>query len=379
MEMSEAQWEELHRLAQRQGVLALVYDGLCTPFPSASDTSAAPGTLATSAAVDMMPVELAARWATEVLENERGYERMASVIELQRRAWEKRGLEAVLQKGHSVAAYYPVPEHRSCGDIDWYFPRREDFRKACRVVQENGLELKWDSDGDVSYTLSGMVVEHHRKGMPQDTPEQMLLMLEDHVLKHAMVMGVGLKQICDVAILRHAVANRTAAAQCPPAASSAGVTAGRPHNASGSGWDRQLAGSRWSRLLARAIEHLGLDAPVPLNGSADPAASSGNADLAASSGKVSQVASARNGCGFDLAEPRGRELQSWRRRRELRDAQRLAELILEDGNMGLDKENRFSGFSKRAALFLRYAPVKFLSRWLSLICGRIFRRLRRWL
>ncbi len=380
MEMSEAQWEELHCLAQRQGVLALVYDGLCTPFPSASDTSdvmpgtmatsvtAAPGTLATSAAVDMMPVELAARWATEVLENERGYERMASVIDLQRRAWEKRGLEAVLQKGHSVAAYYPVPEHRSCGDIDWYFPRREDFRKACRVAQENGLELKWDSDGDVSYTLSGMVVEHHRKGMPQDTPEQMLLMLEDHVLKHAMVMGVGLKQVCDVAILRHAVANRTTAAQCPsaastaashcpPAASSAGVTAGQSHNASR---------SRWSRLLARAIEHLGLDAPVPLNGSADPAASACNADLAAS---------ACNGCGFDLAEPRGRELQSWRRRCELRDAQRLAELILEDGNMGLDKENRFSGFMKRASLFLRYAPVKFLSRWLSLICGRIFRLL----
>ena len=203
--------------------------------------------------------------------------------------------------------------------------------------------------------------------MPQDTPEQMLLMLEDHVLKHAMVMGVGLKQICDVAILRHAVANRTvanrvsvsstSATQCPPTASSAGVTAGRPHNASGRGWDRQLAGSRWSRLLARAIEQLGLDAPVPLNGSADPAAS------------------ARNGCGFGLAEPRGRELQSWRRRRELRDAQRLAELILEDGNMGLDKENRFSGFSKRAALFLRYAPVKFLSRWLSLICGRLLRLL----
>ena len=342
MEMSEAQWEELHRLAQRQGVLALVYDGLCTSFPSASDISAA---------IDMMSVELAARWATEVLENERGYERMASVIELQRRAWEKRGLEAVLQKGHSVAAYYPVPEHRSCGDIDWYFSRREDFRKACCVAQENGLELKWDSDGDVSYTLSGMVVEHHRKGMPQDTPEQMLLMLEDHVLKHAMVMGVGLKQVCDVAILRHAVA------QCPPAASSAGVTEGRPQNASGRGWDRQLAGSRWSRLLARAIEQLGLDAPVPLNGSADPAAS------------------ACNGCAFGLAEPRGRELQSWRRRRELRDAQRLAELILEDGNMGLDKENRFSGFSKRAALFLRYAPVKFLSRWLSLICGRVFRLL----
>lgn len=358
MEMSEAQWEQLHRLAQRQGVLALVYDGLCTPFPSASDISAAmPGTMATSAAVDMMPVELAARWATEVLENERGYERMASVIELQRRAWEKRGLEAVLQKGHSVAAYYPVPEHRSCGDIDWYFPRREDFRKACRVAQENGLELKWDSDGDVSYTLSGMVVEHHRKGMPQDTPEQMLLMLENHVLKHAMVMGVGLKQICDVAILRHAVANRNAASQCPLAVSSAGVTAGRLHNASGSGWDRQLAGSRWSRLLARAIEHLGLDAPVPLNGSADPAASS------------------RNGCALGLAEPNRKEQQSWRRRRELRDAQRLAELILEDGNMGLDKENRFSGFSKRASLFLRYAPVKFLSRWLSLICGRIFRLL----
>ncbi|MDD6364824.1 MAG: nucleotidyltransferase family protein [Bacteroidales bacterium] len=405
MEMSEAQWEELHRLAQRQGVLALVYDGLCTPFPSASDISdvmlgtmaaspvetpgsagtraaATPGTKVTSvAAIDMMPVELAVRWATEVLENERGYERMASVIELQRRAWEKRGLEAVLQKGHSVAAYYPVPEHRSCGDIDWYFPRREDFRMACRVAQENGLELKWDSDGDVSYTLSGMVVEHHRKGMPQDTPEQMLLMLEDHVLKHAMVMGVGLKQVCDVAILRHAVANRTAksrtaanrvsvsstsAAQCRSAASSAGVTESRPHNTSGSGWDRQLAGSRWSRLLARAIEHLGLDAPVPLNGSADPAASACNADLAASS---------RNGCAFGLAEPRGRELQSWRRRRELRDAQRLAELILEDGNMGLDKENRFSGFAKRAALFLRYAPVKFLSRWLSLICGRLLRLL----
>ncbi len=42
------------------------------------------------------------------------------------------GLRPVLQKGQGVAALYPDPSHRECGDIDFYFPERQPLRQAPR-------------------------------------------------------------------------------------------------------------------------------------------------------------------------------------------------------------------------------------------------------
>ena len=74
--------------------------------------------------------------------------------------------------------------------------------------------MEMDSDGDVHYTLSGVVVEHHRRwndassararrvidALSPETPEAQLIMRNVHILKHAMVGGIGLRQLCDLAM-----------------------------------------------------------------------------------------------------------------------------------------------------------------------------------
>lgn len=286
---SESEWAEVYAVARRQAVGCIVYDAVA----------------ASPALADSVPDAIAAKWMVAQQKNEADYRKMSAIIDAQRRAWEKREIEAVLLKGHSVAALYREPAHRSCGDVDWFFPRPGDFEKANSVACANGLALETDSDGDVHYVLSGMVVEHHRDGFRQDSLADMALMLEDHVLKHAMVMGVGLKQVCDVAVVRAAIASEDGEEELNAALISQG-----------------LAG--WDRLLCSAISLMGL---LPY---------------------------------ADLSVP-------------FSDASALVELFLSDGNMGLDKKNRFSGFWKRVSLLARYAPRRMASRWLSLVRGRIRR------
>ena len=45
----------------------------------------------------------------------------------------------VILKGTSAAQYYPHPELRAMGDID-IITRREDFRKSCNMLLENGFK-----------------------------------------------------------------------------------------------------------------------------------------------------------------------------------------------------------------------------------------------
>ena len=71
-----------------------------------------------------------------------------------------------------------------------------------------------DSDGGVHYALSGVVGEHRRRwsdassararrvidALSPETPEAQLVMRNVHILKHAMVGGIGLRQLCDLAM-----------------------------------------------------------------------------------------------------------------------------------------------------------------------------------
>jgi len=177
------QWEEVHAMANRQAVTGIVYDAVRNLPPYCG-----------------LPRTLAALWLVETQKIESGNARISQVIEAQKRAWDKHGIESVVMKGQSLAKMYPVPEHRACGDIDWYFPVPGDWEKANEIAAKNGLKLETDSDGDVHYVLGGIVVEHHKNGSRCETPVEIIVMLVEHVLKHAMVMGVGMKQVCDVAV-----------------------------------------------------------------------------------------------------------------------------------------------------------------------------------
>jgi hypothetical protein len=139
------------------------------------------------------------------------------------------------------------------------------------------------------------------------SPEEELLMLNGHILHHMSVTGCGLRQFADLA-----AAYAAHQGKYDPETFSARM--------------RKLGLGRWTALLHSALVELtGVDAeclPVP---------------------------------------PAGRQA----------DVDRIVRLVFTDGNFGLPKERRFSGFATRAFLFVRYCPGEFFARFFSLLRGRL--------
>lgn len=189
-------WLDLYNFSVRQGLHTIIWDAL--------DKEA-------------IPSVIKAGWQKDVAKVEYGNRLMDAVIGAQRKAWETKGIAAQLMKGQTLAALYPVPQHRLCGDIDWYFPTEEDWEKALAAASAiKDVEPETDSDGDVHYTWQGVVIEHHREfhhlstrkaktymaeHVQGSSPEIINLMtLNTHILKHAMVMGISYRQVADIAV-----------------------------------------------------------------------------------------------------------------------------------------------------------------------------------
>lgn len=308
--LTPEEWEELYTQARRHTVVGTVFDGMAA-LPKAEG----------------IPMELLARWAMQVEKMERTGQLHEAVIKAQNEAWTRRGLKGYVLKGRTVAAMYPKPGHRTSGDIDWWFGSEEDWRKASSIAASNIGSLTEDSDGDVHYTLKGVVVEHHRRwhdassrrarkaldGLTPDRPEALLAMLNIHILKHAMVLGIGMRQVCDLA-----VAYRFLKGSYDPAALD--------------GLLERCGLRRWTGLLnGLLLRCFGTEA-VPE--------------------------------GADAAEGK--------------DVDRLLALILADGNFGLDTGRDAGSVAAsvwgRAGLFLRYAPGEFPARLSELVKGRMKRK-----
>lgn len=207
--LKEDEWESLYVLAGKQAVQGVVWDGIRLLPPDWAP-----------------PRKCLAKWLLTVQKIAERYACIEKRMEEQNSWWTRKGLTAVMLKGHGVAAMYPCPEHRVCGDIDWYFPTEQEWEAAGRLVEMKGAALEGDSDGDVHYTWVDTVVEHHRNWIHLSRPSSIrrlnmleqeegyeewngkkilaplpnLVLLNTHILKHALVMGVGLRQLCDLAM-----------------------------------------------------------------------------------------------------------------------------------------------------------------------------------
>lgn len=248
-----------------------------------------------------IPEELAADWLMDVRKIEADNSCIEAVVGKQKEAWARHGIDAVLLKGLETAAYYPCPAHRAIGDIDWWMKSSNDWDKALDVVGNNGLKWRTDSDGDISYELGGVMVEHHRKGLEAEGPEGVLLMLNEHILHHAMVFGAGMRQLYDYAAALKYYEGRYDRAVYASLLEERHIT-------------------RWTAVLHSALAEAGLYGTD----------------------------------GIRCA-----------------DCRRLLGLVMEDGNLGMDKSRRSSGLLRRATLLLRIAPARLLSRWAALARGRI--------
>ncbi len=254
--LSALEWEAVFQLSRRQTVTGLVYQGM----------SALPVPL-------LPPSGLLVRWVAEVDAIERSNRRMNRVLADCYATYVRQGLHPVLQKGQGVARYYDEPLQRVCGDIDLYFPNRDEARQAAGMARRPGHAAHRMADGGVCCEWQGVEVEIHDRLLDVYNPfvrrelvrleteegwrsvriagaERLevlipspilnLLLLNTHILKHALGWGIGLRQFCDLARAYHCLSGEVDGKRL-----------------------RRLLGRiglrRWTRLLhAFLVEHLGL-------------------------------------------------------------------------------------------------------------------------
>ena len=210
--LCDEEWEEVFRMSGRQTVTGIVFDGICR-LPD-----------------ELQPSErLFAGWVVAVDRIEAGNRRMNAALKELTGLFVEKGLRPVLLKGQGVAELYPAPAHRECGDIDFYFSQAT---LAEEIIRSKGVDVSRMTDGSLSYNWKGIEIELHPRmadlhsprprkwlkeleektefvpsdlaeGLMVPPPEVDALILSSHILKHALGKGIGLRQMCDLAMEYH--------------------------------------------------------------------------------------------------------------------------------------------------------------------------------
>lgn len=212
--LREKEWEKLYMLARQQTVEGVVYDGILRLPPRC-----------------LPPFRFLATWTAVADEIERRNERMNCVLEQLSRRMSERGISAWLMKGQGTALCYDQPLHRRCGDIDLYFPDAADGAIMLRMMQADGVSLTHTPGWSVTYPFGSFCIDQHSRAVdihnPWKTryikeliqaevrncvpwnaempslllPSPLLahLVVNTHILKHLMAVGVGFRQLCDSA------------------------------------------------------------------------------------------------------------------------------------------------------------------------------------
>lgn len=146
--LNRQQWDRLHDLTCAQGVLAIVLDGL----ECLVDNGAA---IKTGLAPDQK-----LQWIGEAIQVEQANQQQVAVMNNLAEKWSKNGCRVMVMKGQANGTMYPVPKHRSVGDIDCYL--FEDYNRGNAIAREAGAEVdeSWYKHSVISY--QGETIENHQ-------------------------------------------------------------------------------------------------------------------------------------------------------------------------------------------------------------------------
>lgn len=143
-------WDEVEALAERQGMLGIVYDGVLRHTDFTDSTV-------------FFPLTVKLRWMGKVMQ---GYEQQYA---LYRKAmadlggwFHTRGYRMMLLKGLACGVDWPRPEHRPYGDIDIYlFGKQKEADEALRQAQGPGFKVDTSHHHHTVFQWQGFTVENH--------------------------------------------------------------------------------------------------------------------------------------------------------------------------------------------------------------------------
>ena len=225
---SSVNWKEVIDLSFEQGVAALAVDGLQKIYDEIADQVRNDAL----EELDSPPLEdLKYEWFGEVMNCEQEYaSQWASACEMAN-LYKKNGIRMVVVKGFSVAQYYPVPSHRSCGDLDCFL--MGNYEKGNALIEAAGIEVERELYKHSKFVYKGLVVENHQfctavrgskkakrlerylqdiiaydspkyigdSALESSNPMFSALFLTIHALRHFLSEGLSLRHICDWAVL----------------------------------------------------------------------------------------------------------------------------------------------------------------------------------
>lgn len=150
---SETDWKHCYRLAARQGVMALAWDGILT-LPAELQP----------------PRALKLTWGMAVQDYEKKYERYCQTVEELTDFYLRNGIMTVQLKGVGLSSYYPVPAHREGGDIDifTYSNQPEQMtdeaanRLADKLMEDKGIPVDMHSYKHSNFYYKGIPIENHK-------------------------------------------------------------------------------------------------------------------------------------------------------------------------------------------------------------------------
>lgn len=229
--MSGCDWPLLFALAEEQTVSGLVLDGAGLLPPALRPS---PHAMLKQASA-LLHIEAANRLVSK---------RLTEFHELLR----EDGFHPLFVKGQTVAADYPQPLHRQCGDIDVWIARRDEAERLPEYLRERFSATWMRGEKETMFAWRGVTIDLHTHiadmqhppyqrrleatlltalatpattrvagcDIPVLPPTLAALHLVAHIATHLLNWGCGLRQFCDLAVFlrRHkAGINRRALCQ----------------------------------------------------------------------------------------------------------------------------------------------------------------------
>ncbi len=139
-------WNTLYSLAQNQGVVAIVLDGINFCYEKGI-------VLNLDFQTKMDWIGLVSQTEAIHAQHEKNMRALA--------VWYKQhGISMMVLKGYGLSLDYPVPNHRPCGDIDIYL--FGDQEKADKLLQEElGIKVDKSHHHHTAFNFQGETVENH--------------------------------------------------------------------------------------------------------------------------------------------------------------------------------------------------------------------------
>ena len=216
--LSLKEWQWIYTMAVRQTLASVLFD-----------------------VVDALPEpykphqQLRQVWKAVVSRQEKTYSRHLRTVNYLYARFLASGIEPVVLKGLALSVYYPVPEHRFGGDIDFFYGSVTAKNNADRMIEGWGIPVSQYRNEESICLVGDVVLENHGHlflshnplvcasakkrllealeseksyrrvdilGSGVKTPNAVLtfLMLVCHSYKHVINNGIGLRQLTDIAL-----------------------------------------------------------------------------------------------------------------------------------------------------------------------------------